>query len=184
MKHAPDPDCQLCSPCTTGTFIDMIPPILSFWKIVVRRLSVLLDVSILCSPVTLLLNDFSGLSLSMRKCRCLLLGLTAAKKMTAQRWKASHTLSYGHWPCYSLVQFCLGRNCGPILCSLIFDKSRHFFLIFSFGGVTCGGFWSEDVRGMYIWILIIVVYLFLLFVCLLCLSLLLFCFVFLCFFAT
>ena len=61
------------------------------------RLSVILGVDIPCSPIILLLNDFTELVLTMRQRRWLLLGLTAAKKMIAQRWKPPHTLSYQQW---------------------------------------------------------------------------------------
>ncbi len=108
MKRTLNPYCQLCSPSTTSTFFHMVwkcPQVLSFWKTVVNRLSSLLGVTIPCSPVTVLLNDFSGLNLSMKHRRFLLLGLTAAKKMVAQRWKGQCMFSCSY-NCFLFVCFC------------------------------------------------------------------------------
>ena len=48
-------------------------------------------------PNILLLNDLSGLDLSILHRRWLLVGLTAAKRMVAQRWKAPHLLPIRQW---------------------------------------------------------------------------------------
>ena len=99
-KLNPSPNCQLCSLETTGTFVHMVwdcPGVRDFWSMVSNRMSIVLERTIPCSPTILLLNDFTGLDLSLMHQRWFLVGLTAAKKLIAQRWKAPHALSYQHW---------------------------------------------------------------------------------------
>ena len=50
-----------------------------------------------CSPTILLLNDFTGLNLSMLHQRWFLVAITAAKRMVAQRWLPPHTLYRQQW---------------------------------------------------------------------------------------
>ena len=100
MQRNSSPNCQLCSLGTTGTFIHMVwdcPGVKSFWSMVSDRLSRALGCTIPCVPTLLLLNDLTDLDLSLIHQRWLLVGLTAAKKLIAQRWKAPHDLSYQHW---------------------------------------------------------------------------------------
>ena len=49
------------------------------------------------SPTILLLDDFTDLDLPIVYQRWLLLALTAAKRMLAQRWMPPHTLSHQKW---------------------------------------------------------------------------------------
>ena len=100
MNSISSPNCQLCTPNTIGTFIHMVwgcPGVQSFWTMVTNKLSEVLGSSIPCSPTILLLKDITGLDLSIMHQRWFLIGLTAAKKLIAQRWKAPHDLSYQHW---------------------------------------------------------------------------------------
>ena len=100
MKLNPSPNCQLCSLGTIGTFVHMVwecPGVSDFWSMVSNRMSIVLGRTIHCSPTILLLSDFTGLDLSLMHQRWFLVGLTAAKKLVAQRWKAPHDLSYQHW---------------------------------------------------------------------------------------
>ena len=100
MKLNPSPNCQLCSLGTIGTFVHMVwecPGVSDFWSMVSNRMSIVLGRTIPCSPTILLLRDFTGLDLSLMHQRWFLVGLTAAKKLVAQRWKAPHDLSYQHW---------------------------------------------------------------------------------------
>ena len=62
-----------------------------------NKLSSVLGTHVPVSPKLLLLNDLSGLDLSIKHQRWLLAGLTAAKRMIAQRWKAPHLLPYHQW---------------------------------------------------------------------------------------
>ena len=69
----------------------------SFWGSVANKLSQVLGVDVPVLPKILLLNDLSSLDLSILHRRWLLVGLTAAKRMVAQRWKAPHLLPYHQW---------------------------------------------------------------------------------------
>ena len=62
-----------------------------------HKLSEILGFHVPVAPKLLLLNDLTGLELSIRHRRWLLAGLTAAKRMVAQRWKAPHLLPYHQW---------------------------------------------------------------------------------------
>ena len=73
------------------------PGVRDFWSMVSNRMSIVLERTIPCSPTILLLNDFTGLDLSLMHQRWFLVGLTAAKKLIAQRWKAPHALSNQNW---------------------------------------------------------------------------------------
>ena len=100
MKLAQSPHCELCPLKTTGTFIHMIwecHAVSLFWNSVVNKMSSIFGFPIPCSPIVLLLNDFSTLSLTRKKQRWLLVCLTAAKRMVALRWKAPHSLSLNQW---------------------------------------------------------------------------------------
>ena len=61
------------------------------------KLSEILGLHVPVTPKLLLLNDLTGVELSIRHRRWLLAGLTAAKRMVAQRWKAPHLLPYHQW---------------------------------------------------------------------------------------
>ena len=100
MKITKSPNCDLCPRGIPGTLLHMLwecSAVQKFWRAVLRRLTVILGIDIPCTPIILLLNDFTELVLTMRQRRWLLLGLTAAKKMIAQRWKPPHILSYQQW---------------------------------------------------------------------------------------
>ena len=68
-----------------------------FWSKVANKLLTVLGTHVPVSPKFLLLNDLTGLDLSIKLRRWLLAGLTAAKRMIAQRWKAPHLLPYHQW---------------------------------------------------------------------------------------
>ena len=69
----------------------------AFWGSVANKLSVVLGRRVPVSPNILLLNDLSSLELPIIHRRWFLAGLTAAKKMVAQRWKAPHLLPIPQW---------------------------------------------------------------------------------------
>ena len=90
MKLNPSPNRQLCSLETTGTFVHMVwdcPGVRDFWSMVSNRMSIVLECTRPCSPTILSLDDFTGLDLSLMHQRWFLVGLTAAKKLVAQRFK-------------------------------------------------------------------------------------------------
>ena len=62
-----------------------------------NKLSEVLGIHVPVTPKLLLLNDLTGVELSIRHRRWLLAGLTAAKRMVAQRWKAPHLLPFHQW---------------------------------------------------------------------------------------
>lgn len=100
MKRKQSPTCELCSSGATGTFLHMVwdcPGVQMFWEMVSQKMSPILNHTIPCSPRILLLNDFSELDISLVQQRWLLVALTAAKKIIAQRWKTPHALSQQHW---------------------------------------------------------------------------------------
>ena len=69
----------------------------TFWSAVADKLSKILGVHIPVTPKLLLLNDLTGVELAIKHRRWLLAGLTAAKRMVAQRWKAPHLLPLHQW---------------------------------------------------------------------------------------
>ena len=94
------PYCQLCSLRVSGTFIHTMwecPPVKQFWYRLTETMSNATGYLIPTSPSVLLLNDFTGLELPIKYQRWLLLALTAAKRMLAQRWVPPHTLSHQKW---------------------------------------------------------------------------------------
>ena len=100
MKLAPNPNCELCGGLRVGSFLHMVwdcPEVKMFWSKVANKLSYVLGTQVPVSPKLLLLNDLTGLDLSIKHRRWLLAGLTAAKRMIAQRWKAPHLLPYHQW---------------------------------------------------------------------------------------
>lgn len=100
MKRITEPICKLCTMNEVCTFKHMFwecPPVMDFWSQVASKLSMLLGVTIPCSPDSLILNNFSHVNLKMAKRRILLAGLTAAKKMVATCWKPPHCLSIHAW---------------------------------------------------------------------------------------
>ena len=73
------------------------PGVHTFWEMVSKKISTILDSTIPCSPRILLLNDFTELDLSLMHQRWCLVALTAAKKIIALRWKTPHALSQQQW---------------------------------------------------------------------------------------
>lgn len=100
MKKSPHPNCTFCSPDALGTYYHMVwecPGVRDFWEMVARNLSTLLLMDIPLSPSTLLLNDLSHLNFHQVKAKIFLAGLTAAKKLIAQRWKKAQPLTFRQW---------------------------------------------------------------------------------------
>ena len=73
------------------------PPVRQFWDEVTTTMSNATGHTIPTSPSVLLLNDLTGLDLPIIYQRWLLLALTAAKRMLAQRWVPPHTISHRKW---------------------------------------------------------------------------------------
>ena len=100
MKVEASPDCQLCSLHVTGTFIHTMwecPPVKQFWYRIADTMSNVTGHNIPPSPTVMLLNDLTGLDLPIIYQRWLLLALTAAKRMLAQRWVPPHNISHDKW---------------------------------------------------------------------------------------
>ena len=100
MELAPSPNCDLCQLGVSGSFLHMVwecQAVKIFWGRVANKLSAVLGRHIPISPNILLLNDLSELELSVPRRRWFLAGLTAAKKMVAQRWKAPFLLPFSQW---------------------------------------------------------------------------------------
>ena len=100
MKVEASPDCQLCSLHVTGTFIHTMwecPPVKHFWYRIADTMSNITGHNIPPSPTVMLLNDLSDLDLPIIYQRWLLLALTAAKRMLAQRWVPPHNISHDKW---------------------------------------------------------------------------------------
>ena len=100
MKMINDPCCTLCNLKAEGTYLHMFwncPPVKAFWETVAADLSDMFEITVPCSPITLLLIDLSQLGLNSLKSRLFLAGLTAAKKLVATRWKPPHTLARRAW---------------------------------------------------------------------------------------
>ena len=100
MKLETSLDCQLCSLRVTGTFIHMMwecAPVKQFWYRIADTMSNVTGHIIPASPTILLLDDFTGLDLPIVYQRWLLLALTAAKRMLAQRRMPPHTLLHQKW---------------------------------------------------------------------------------------
>lgn len=100
MKVINDPTCTLCSSKMIGSFFHMFwecTLVAEFWKMVALNLSQLFKIRLPCSPDRLILNDLSGLGLTLDERRALLAGITAAKKLVATRWKPPHSLSFRAW---------------------------------------------------------------------------------------
>ena len=100
MNLALTPICDLCPIGISGSFYHMVwecADVKVFWGSVAVKLSGVLGVVVPVLPNILLLNDLSSLDLSILLRRRLLVGLTAAKRMVAQRWKAPHLLPIRQW---------------------------------------------------------------------------------------
>ena len=100
LPDTPTPECLLCPLQVTGTFIHMMwecPPVEQFWNRITSTMSIVTGHKIPTSPTVLLLNDFTGLDLPIICQRWLLLALTAAKRMLAQRWVPPHNISHSKW---------------------------------------------------------------------------------------
>ena len=100
MKRLSSPNCTLCSDGLAGSYLHMYwecKDVKLFWGEVCSTLSNVLEVTVPCSPIVLLLNDTTSLKLACWKRRILLTGITAAKKMLALRWKPPHTVTKPHW---------------------------------------------------------------------------------------
>lgn len=100
MKRITSQICTLCSDGLIGSYMHMYwecKDVRLFWGEVCITLSNVLDVTVPCSPIVLLLNDTTTLKLTHSKKFMFLTGITAAKKMLALRWKPPHTITKPHW---------------------------------------------------------------------------------------
>lgn len=71
-----------------------------FWGKTTSIISDLIGHQIPVDPIILLLNDDSKLNLFEKQRKIWLAGLTATKKMIAQRWLPPHSLSIHQWLAY------------------------------------------------------------------------------------
>lgn len=99
MGAAPDPYCSFCPPGTVGSFIHVVwecPGVQELWGKVVNCLSALTGTTPPMDPAVHLLDNDSQISLQGGTRKIWLAGLTATKKVIAQRWK-SNDVSFNHW---------------------------------------------------------------------------------------
>ena len=100
MKIISSPLCTLCSTQSHGTFLHMVwecGPVSQFWSRVASCLSKLFNVTVPVHVSVLILNDLAPLGVTGVTLRAIYVGLTAAKKLVATRWKPPHDLSIRHW---------------------------------------------------------------------------------------
>ena len=100
MKKIKSPACSLCDENKIGTFMHMYwdcKKVKLFWEMISSMLSASLEITIPCLPSVLLLNDTSDLNLNRSQTALALTGITAAKKLLAQRWKSPDILSKRQW---------------------------------------------------------------------------------------
>lgn len=100
MKRVTSPVCTLCNDRLMGSFMHMYwdcKNVQIFWKMVSSALSEALCIEVPCKPSILHLNEISGLNLNRAQTSLFLTGITAAKKMLAQRWKFPNALSRHQW---------------------------------------------------------------------------------------
>ena len=107
MGLAPDPYCSFCAPGTLGSFVHTVwecPGVFEFWGKVINTLTDILEIQFPMDPYVHLLNDDSNLDLTVKTRKVWLAGLTADKKIIAQRWKTPHDISKTH--CLLRTIFC------------------------------------------------------------------------------
>ncbi len=94
MKLQSNFNCHICNTASSsGTFLHMFwecPVIISLWTHVNLVLSSLLQIDWSVNPSLCLLNDDSGLCISLIQKRMLFAGFTAAKKTIIQNWFTPH----------------------------------------------------------------------------------------------
>ncbi len=89
MKLQSNLNCHICNTTSSGTFLHMFwecPVVISLWTHVNLVLSSLLRIDWSVNPSLCLLNDDSGLCISLMQKRMLFAGFTAAKKTKIQNW--------------------------------------------------------------------------------------------------
>ncbi len=93
MKLQSNLNCHICNTSSSGTFLHMFwecPVVISLWTHVNLVLSSLLRIDWSVNPSLCLLNDDSGLYISLMQKRMLFAGFTAAKKTMIQNWFTPH----------------------------------------------------------------------------------------------
>ncbi len=93
MKLQPNFNCHICNTASSGTFLHMFwecPIVINLWTHVNLVLSSLLQIDWFANPSLCLLNNDSGLCISLIQKRMLFAGFTAAKKTIIQNWFMPH----------------------------------------------------------------------------------------------
>lgn len=122
-------DDKVCKKCTTGSIGDYFhmfwecPPIVKFWKHVVRKLSELLMYDVPLCPRLLLLADDSDEMFSLQQKRILMAALTTSKKAILKGWFESDINLAAVWHSYILDILILERATAR------YHKARHGQLI-------------------------------------------------------
>ncbi len=100
MKLQSNLNCHICNTTSSGTFLHMFwecPVVISLWTHVNLVLSSLLRIDWSVNPSLCLLNDDSGLCISLMQKRMLFAGFTAAKKTIIQNWFTPHMCRKTNW---------------------------------------------------------------------------------------
>ncbi len=106
MKLPPNCNCHICNTASSGTFLHMFwecPVVINLWTHVNLVLSSLLQIDCFANPSLCLLNDDSGLFISLIQKRRLFAGFAAAKRTIIQNWFMLHMCVKTYW-IHSLLQ--------------------------------------------------------------------------------
>ncbi len=106
MKLHPNLNCHICNTASSGTFLHMFwecPIVINLWTHVNLVLSSLLQIDWFANPSLCLLNDDSGLCISLIQKRMLFAGFTTAKKTIIQNWFTPDMCVKTYW-IHSLLQ--------------------------------------------------------------------------------
>ncbi len=124
----------MCNTTSSGTFLHMFwecPVVIDLWTHVNLVLSSSLQTDCFANPSLCLLNDDSGLFISLTQKRRLFAGFAAAKRTRIQNWCTPHMCGKTYW-IHSLLQVVnvqRHESMGPSL-SLLMHGSVFFFCFF------------------------------------------------------
>ncbi len=102
IKLQPNFNCHICNTYVLHMFWEC-PIVINLWTHVNLVLSSLLQIDWFANPSLCLLNDDSGLCISLIQKRMLFAGFTAAKKTIIQNWFTPHMYGTTYW-IHSLLQ--------------------------------------------------------------------------------
>ncbi len=124
----------MCNTTSSGTFLHMFwecPVVIDLWTHVNLVLSSSLQTDCFANPSLCLLNDDSGLFISLTQKRRLFAGFAAVKRTRIQNWYTPHMCGKTYW-IHSLLQVVnvqRHESMGPSL-SLLMHGCVFFFLTY------------------------------------------------------